>query len=321
MKARVKMNKSASTAPFPYDYKNCRLCPRQCRADRTQLSGQKREGFCHSGTQAKIARAALHHWEEPCISGIHGSGTVFFSGCTLGCCFCQNHVISHQRFGKEVTVRELSAIFLRLQAQNAHNINLVTPTHYLPSVTAALDLARPELAIPVVCNCGGYERPEVIKALAPYVDIWLPDLKYHSPVLSARYSKAKDYFAFASQAITQMIAQTGPPVADENGILRSGVVIRHMVLPGQKEDSLKLLEWIKDTLPQGHYRLSLLSQYTPCHLAKNTCDYPELNRRVTTYEYEKVVDHAIELGLTDGYMQKKTSAKEEYTPPFDLEGV
>ena len=153
------------------------------------------------------------------------------------------------------------------------------------------------------------------------MDIWLPDLKYHSPVLSARYSKAKDYFAFASQAITQMIAQTGPPVADENGILRSGVVIRHMVLPGQKEDSLKLLEWIKDTLPQGHYRLSLLSQYTPCHLAKNTCDYPELNRRVTTYEYEKVVDHAIELGLTDGYMQKKTSAKEEYTPPFDLEGV
>ena len=175
------MNKSASTAPFPYDYKNCRLCPRQCRADRTQLSGQKQEGFCQSRTQAKIARAALHHWEEPCISGIHGSGTVFFSGCTLGCCFCQNHVISHQRFGKEVTVRQLSAIFLRLQAQNAHNINLVSPTPFVPAILEALEEPPP---VPVVWNTGGYERVETLRMLEGKVQIWLPDMKYADRALA-----------------------------------------------------------------------------------------------------------------------------------------
>lgn len=316
----LKIKDQAAVTPFPYDYQDCRLCPRMCHADRMHPDGKK-PGFCQSGATAKLARAALHHWEEPCISGTGGSGAVFFSGCTLGCCFCQNHFISHQKFGREVTIQELSAIFLRLQNQGAHNINLVTATHYLPSVTAALCLARPGLAIPVVYNCGGYERPEIIKALAPYVDIWLPDLKYYDSALSQRYSKAKDYFTQASRAIIQMISQTGPPVMDEKGILKSGVIIRHMVLPGQKEDSLKLLAWVKDSLPAGYYRLSLLSQYTPCYLVKDTCDYPELNRRITTYEYEKVVDYAIELGLTDGYMQEKSSAKEEYTPPFNLDGV
>lgn len=302
--------------PFSYDYTDCRLCPRMCRIDRTQ-----RTGFCRSGAAAKIARAALHRWEEPCISGSRGSGTVFFSGCTLGCCFCQNYPISHQGFGKEVTVRQLSGIFLRLQDQGAHNINLVTATHYLPSVTAALELARPALTIPVVCNCGGYERPEIVKALAPYVNIWLPDLKYYSASLSLRYSGAEDYFFRASQAISQMVSQTGPPVTDADGLLKSGVIIRHMVLPGARDDSFRLLQWVKDTLPEGSFRLSLLSQYTPFYLAKDTLDYPELRRRITTYEYEKVVDFAIELGLTQGWMQEKSSAKEEYTPPFDLEGV
>ena len=324
--------RAIAASPFPYDYKDCRLCPRQCHADRTRLSADYPDrssptgsgpyaGFCQSGANVKIARAALHHWEEPCISGCRGSGTVFFSGCALGCCFCQNHVISHQRFGKEVSVQRLAAIFLDLEDQGAHNINLVTATHYLPSVTAALRLVRPHLTIPVVYNCGGYERPEIVKALKPYVDIWLPDLKYYSSPLAARCSGAKDYFSFASRAIAQMVSQSGPPVMDNNGILQSGVIIRHMVLPSQKEDSFKLLEWIKDTLPQGHYRLSLLSQYTPCHLVKDTGSYPDLNRKITTYEYEKVLDHAIELGLTDGYMQEKTSAQEDYTPPFDLEGV
>jgi len=287
-----------------------------CRTDRTRTAG-----FCQSGPAAKIARAALHHWEEPCISGTRGSGAVFFSGCTLGCCFCQNFPISRQGFGKEVTAGGLSSIFLRLQNQGAHNINLVTGTHYLPAIISALHLARPALAIPVVYNCGGYERPEIIKALKPYVDIWLPDLKYHSSLLSSRYSKAKDYFAVASRAISQMVSQTGPPVMDCHGIMQSGVIIRHMVLPGAKEDSLRLLEWIKASLPQGHYRLSLLSQYTPFYLARDTQDYPELKRRITTYEYEKVVDFAIGLGLIDGWMQEKSSAKEEYTPPFNLEGV
>lgn len=305
-----------TTASFPYVYTDCQLCPRMCRIDRTRSLG-----FCRSGFSAKVARAALHHWEEPCISGSRGSGAVFFSGCTLGCCFCQNFSVSHQGFGKEVTDKELAAIFLRLQEQGAHNINLVTGTHYLPTIVSALCRSRPALTVPVVYNCGGYERPEIIRELESYVDIWLPDLKYYSSSLSSRYSKAKDYFDQASRAIAQMVKQAGPPVIDCHGIMLSGVIIRHMVLPGAKEDSIRLLQWLKASLPQGHYRLSLLSQYTPFYLARDTQDYPELKRRITTYEYEKVVDFAIELGLTDGWMQEKSSAKEEYTPSFDLEGV
>ncbi len=302
--------------PFPYTYEDCRLCPRMCRADRTQ-----RTGFCQSGSGARVARAALHQWEEPCISGKNGSGTIFFSGCTLGCCFCQNHVISRQGVGKEVTPEELCRILLRLQDQGAHNINLVTATHYLPSVTAALRLAGSRLTIPVVYNCGGYENPDVIRALDPYVDIWLPDLKYYSSSLSARYSGAKDYFTMASQAILQMVSQAGPPVLDENGLMRSGVIIRHMVLPGARKDSVRLLHWMDENLPKHQYYISLLSQYTPFFLVRDTDRYPEINRRITTYEYRKVVDAALELGLSEGYMQEKSSAREEYTPPFDLEGV
>lgn len=301
---------------FPFSYQRCQLCPRRCHVDRRHA-----QGFCKSGISPKIARAALHHWEEPSISGTKGSGTVFFSGCTLGCCFCQNHPISQGGFGKEVTCQELGDIFLRLQSQGAHNINLVTATHYLPSVTAALDLVRPDLTIPVVYNCGGYEDPQVIEALKPYVDIWLPDLKYLSVSLSSRYSKAADYFTWASQAVSQMVRQAGAPLFDENGIMKSGVIIRHMVLPGARQDSINLLRWMSQALPQKQYLVSLLSQYTPAHLARPAGPYPEIGRRVTTYEYEKVVETAIELGLTDGYMQKKSSAKEEYTPPFDLEGV
>lgn len=297
-------------------YDCCRLCPRQCLADRS-----RRAGFCRSGTKAKVARAALHHWEEPSISGRRGSGAVFFSGCSLNCCFCQNHQISHEGFGKEVTVRELRDIFLRLQDQGAHNINLVTATHYLPSVVEALDMAGASLSIPVVYNCGGYERPQVVQALKPYVDIWLPDLKYWSPELSSHYSGAGDYFSWASRAVAQMVLQTGPPVFDEDGIMKSGVIIRHMILPGARRDSLKLLLWMHDSLPQGGYLVSLLSQYTPFHLARDTEDYPELNRRITSYEYEKIVDAAVELGLSEGYMQKRSSAREEYTPPFNLEGI
>lgn len=302
------------------DYTSCHLCPRSCGIDR-RIS----VGFCGCGDTIKATRAALHHWEEPCISGTRGSGTVFFSGCTLKCCFCQNYPISQQGLGKELTVKQLGDIFLKLQDQGAHNINLVTATQYLPSVLAALDLVKHKLTIPVVYNCGGYERVEIVQELADYVDIWLPDLKYQDTALSSRYSQAKNYFDRASEAITQMIRQTGAPVLDSDGIMQSGVIIRHMVLPGAREDSIRLLHWIHDKLPKGQYYISLLSQYTPFFRAAKTnpggSEFPEISRRITTFEYEKVLNEAIALGLEQGFMQEKSSAKEEYTPPFDLEGL
>lgn len=300
------------------NYNACDLCPRMCGINRYQSTG-----YCGCKTAPKAAKAALHHWEEPCISGTRGSGAVFFSGCVLRCCFCQNHKISSGRFGKELTPEQLGAIFLKLQGLGAHNINLVTATQYLPSVIQALDLVKSRLHIPIVYNCGGYERLDTIRKLQGYVDVWLPDLKYYDSSLSARYSQAPDYFEVASLAILEMIRQAGPPefisLPDSSyKIMTKGTLIRHLILPGQKEDSIRLLGWIKETLPKESCLISLMSQYTP--LIKST-EYPELNRRITSYEYNKVIDKAIELGLTNGYMQKKSSAKEEYTPPFDLEGI
>lgn len=294
-------------------YQECTLCPRMCRINRTV-----RHGFCGCTDKIMAARAALHFWEEPCISGTGGSGTVFFSGCTLKCCFCQNYQISQEQFGKILTVEELSRIFLNLQSQGAENISLVTADQYLPSVLKALDLIKDLLSLPVVYNCSGYERIEMLDLLSGYVDIYLPDLKYYDSEIAKRYSHARDYFSFASKAISEMIRQTGPLQFNEKGVLQKGVIIRHMVLPGHREDSIRLLHWMHDTLEHGSFLLSLMSQYTPFYHA---CDYPEINRRITTYEYEKVLDEAIRLDLTDGYMQEKSSAREEYTPPFDLEGV
>ena len=295
-------------------YQDCTLCPRRCHQDR-----RTDVGFCGCSHVLKAARASLHLWEEPCISGTGGSGAVFFTGCTLRCCFCQNHPISQQGIGKELTDRQLSSIFLKLQAQGAHNIDLVTPTQFLPHIVRAIEQARPELKIPVAYNTSGYERTETIDALEGYVDIYLPDLKYKSPRLSADYSQAADYFQVASKAILHMILQTGAPVLDPGtGLLKRGVLIRHMVLPGAKEDSMQLLRWMADTLPKDMYLISLLSQYTPFYHAK---EHPGLNRRITTYEYQKVVEEAIRLGLTQGFMQDKSSASKSYTPPFDLEGL
>lgn len=299
-------------------YTDCHLCPRNCHADRTRS-----KGYCGSAAKMRAARAALHQWEEPCISGSRGSGTVFFCGCTLRCCFCQNHTISQQNAGKEVNSRQLADIFLRLQQEGAHNINLVTATQYLPQVLPALDLVRHRLHIPVVYNCGGYERVEVVRALQDYIDIWLPDLKYYDSGLSERYSQASDYFSVASQAVSQMIAQTGAPVFHtESGssipIMDRGVIIRHLVLPGQKEDSVRLLDWMAGSLPKNQYLISLMSQYTPFYKSHQ---YPELNRRVTSYEYQKVVNAALALGLEQGFVQQKSSAREEYTPSFDLTGL
>ena len=295
------------------DMTDCRLCPRNCRVNR-----KERTGFCGEKDGIRCARAALHHWEEPCISGTRGSGAVFFSGCSLKCCYCQNYQISQEGLGKEISPEKLARIFLDLQEQGAHNINLVTGTHFLPGILTALDLARPKLSIPVVYNCGGYEKPEVIRLLDGYVDIYLPDLKYFDPELSARYSGARDYFAQASQAVSAMISQTGSPVFDEDGIMQKGVIIRHMVLPGSRKDSISILHWIRENLPEEGFLLSLLSQYTPFYKSR---EYPQINRRLTTYEYDKVLEEAISLGLTKGFMQEKSSAKEEYTPPFDLEGL
>lgn len=295
------------------DFTNCHLCPRNCGINRTISVG-----FCGCGSTLKAARAALHHWEEPCISGTRGSGAVFFSGCTLKCCFCQNHLISQGTLGKELSPKRLGEIFLSLQEQGAHNIDLITATQFLPQILPALDFVKHKLHIPVIYNCGGYEKTETLALLKDYIDIYLPDLKYFDSALSWRYSKAKNYFEVASEAIPYMIEQTGELRYDAQGILQKGVIIRHMVLPGCKEDSIQLLHWIKENLPKGNYLLSLLSQYTPFY---KSSDYPEINRRITTYEYNKVLDTAISLGLTQGFMQEKSSAKEEYTPPFDLEGI
>ena len=295
------------------EYKECSLCPRSCKTDR-----RIKIGYCGCSDQVKLARAALHLWEEPCISGKKGSGAVFFSGCTIRCCFCQNYKISSEGFGKEITIRRLADIFMELQQQGAHNINLVTATQYLPSVKKALDLVKDSLNIPVVFNCGGYEKVETIKQLKNYVDIYLPDLKYYDPKLSAKYLKAPDYFDQASKAVIEMTKQAGKIQMDEDGLMKKGVIIRHMVMPGTYRDSIQLLHWIKENLKEGTFLLSLLSQYTPYY---KSCDYPEINRRITTYEYDKVLDEAISLGLTEGFMQEKSSAKEEYTPSFNLQGV
>ena len=306
----------SDTAPNfdPCDlYRACTLCPRMCHANR-----YVRTGICGCGPEIRAARAALHFWEEPCISGQDGSGAVFFSGCTLKCCYCQNYPISRGEVGKAISQERLEEIFLELQDQGARNIDLITATQFLPSILPVLEKVRPKLHIPIVYNCGGYERVETLRMLEGYVDVYLPDLKYFSSQLSGALSGAPDYFLHASAALSEMIRQTGTPVFDKNKMLVRGTLIRHMVLPGQKEDSIRLLGWMAENLPKGGFLLSLLSQYTPFFKA---AEHPQINRRLTSYEYGKVLGAALELGLDTGYMQERSSAREEYTPPFDLEGL
>lgn len=288
---------------------NCTLCPRGCGADRTV-----HPGFCGGGAQVRAARAALHLWEEPCISGTRGSGAVFFSGCTLRCVFCQNESISHGNFGKELTPAELAEVFRRLEGEGAHNLNLVTPTHYTPQILRALELAKP--GIPVVMNCGGYETVETLRLWAGYIDVYLPDLKYMDSALSARYSAAPDYFERASAAILEMHRQQ-PELVSEDGLLRRGLIVRHLVLPGASGDSLRLLDWLDGHLPKDGFLLSLMRQFTP---TPRCADYPELDRRLTTFEYRRVADRAAELGFS-GFTQGRDSAQSRYTPDFDLTGL
>ncbi len=291
----------------------CNLCPRQCAVDRTNQTG-----YCLCPSHLKVARAALHFWEEPCISGKQGSGTIFFSGCNLRCCFCQNYQISSEGAGVAITVERLADICLELQEAGAHNINLVTATPYLPWILSALDIAKPRLHIPIVYNCGGYERAEVIKALQPYIDIYLPDLKYFSNQLAWRYSRCDDYFETSAAAIQAMVAQCGQPQFDQNGIMLKGVMIRHLVLPGARHDSIKIMQWLNDYLPRDKFMLSLMSQYTPVH---NCRQFNEINRKITSLEYDSVVNAAMRLGLTNGYIQDRGSANQGYIPPFNLAGI
>lgn len=292
--------------------KKCTLCPRECGADR-EIS----QGFCGGGLFPRAAKAYLHMWEEPCISGTNGSGTIFFSGCSLKCCFCQNYKISAENFGREISIDRLSEIFLELQAKGAHNINLVSPTHYVSQIIEALDMCRNRLHIPVAYNCGGYEKTGTLELLRGYVDIFMPDMKYYSSELSEKYSSAADYFEYASKAIAKMIEIVGKPVFDENGIMQRGVIIRHMVLPTHRRDSEEILRKLDELYERNSFLLSLMSQYTPFY---KSCEHKEINRRISTYEYEKVASLARELGF-NGFMQERSSAKEEYTPDFDLIGI
>lgn len=296
------------------ELKECKLCPRQCGIDRTHKTG-----FCKAGTAPRLARAALHFWEEPCISGSRGSGTVFFSGCNLKCVYCQNYEISQGKIGKEIEISRLAEIFLELQNQGAHNINLVSPTPYIPQIITAIDSIRNEIKIPFVYNTGGYETVEALEMLDGYIDIFLTDIKYKSQVLSKKYSGAEDYFDKALAAAEKMIKICGKPAFDNDGIMNSGVIIRHLVLPGCRHDSIDILNELAKKLPLDSFILSLMSQYTPDTALLR--DFPEICRKVTTFEYSSVVDTAIKLGLDTGYMQSRSSADKHYTPPFDLSGI
>lgn len=296
----------------------CRLCPRGCGVDRAA-----RPGYCKAGPDIKIARAALHHWEEPCISGRNGSGTVFFSHCTLGCVFCQNREISHSGKGRVVSAARLAEIFLALQAQGAHNLNLVTPTHYAVGILDALTLARQNgLSLPVVYNCGGYERPETIQMLSPYIDVWLPDFKYAQQRLGLKYSAVSDYPETALTAIAAMLRHTGPPVLNDDGLLRRGVLVRHLLLPGQLADSMRAVTLLYDRFGDD-ILLSLMSQYTPPEHSDSdfAARYPELTRRVNPRHYEALLDYAAGLGITRCYVQDSAAADSAFIPAFDLTGV
>lgn len=283
----------------------CNLCPRRCNAERTEHSG---DGYCRMGTLAVVARAARHMWEEPCLSGTRGSGTVFFSGCTLGCVFCQNEPISHHALGRGMNARELCGLFERVEGLGVHNLNLVTPTHFAPVIFEALHMRR--MHIPVVWNSSGYESVEMIEAARGLVDIFLPDFKYASEKTAAQLAAAPDYFDVTLRAIRTMCDVTGAPQYDAEGILQKGTLVRHLILPLRTAESIRILDTIAAELPAGT-PVSLMRQYTPM----NGVDIAGLDRRLTSREYARVRDHMFDLGL-DGFLQQKGSADSAYTPAF-----
>ena len=289
----------------------CGICPRGCDAPRDETSGR---GVCATPALPVVARAALHFWEEPPISGTNGSGTVFFSGCPLGCVFCQNSSISRENFGKIVTVERLRAIFEELIAQGAHNLNLVTPTHFAPAIRAALETPP---GVPVVWNTGGYEKVETLRTLEGRVQIYLPDFKYMDPARAARYANAPDYPETAKAAILEMVRQTGPCVFDENGLLKRGVILRHLLLPGGVNEAKAVMDWVSGTFPAGTVLFSLMSQYVPLGRA---AQFPEINRKVRGSERRSAEEYMENLGLA-GYAQDPESASGAFVPNFDLTGV
>ncbi|UWG95852.1 radical SAM protein [Dehalobacter sp. DCM] len=288
---------------------SCSACPRHCAVDRS--AGKK--GVCRAGMNPKVALASVHHWEEPCISGTKGSGTLFFSHCNMRCVFCQNFDISQEDFGEEIPVDELARMMLGQQEHAVHNINLVSPTQYLYQIRDALILARQGgLHIPVVYNSNGYENAADLKALNGLVDIYLPDIKYADNQLGRKYSGVSDYFEKASAAILEMVSQVGSPVFDDDGMMQKGVLIRHLILPGQLENTKQILHWISDNLPKDIY-VSLMGQYTPMY---NAPEYPELARRLRQREYDTIIDYFFYIGLENGFVQELSSAKDVYTPKF-----
>ena len=305
--------------------KECRLCPRNCGADR--MAGQK--GFCGTDTEIMVARAALHMWEEPCISGKEGSGAVFFSGCSLGCNFCQNRRISRGQRGKKITLEHLVELFFQLQEQGANNINLVTAGHFLPQVAVALEMAKEQgLHIPVVYNSSGYEKAKTLKMLDGLVDIYLPDFKYMDAVLAKKYSHAQDYPEIAKEALSEMVRQVGEAEFDSRGMMKKGVIVRQLLLPGHVKDAKNVLKYLYETYGDRIY-ISMMNQYTPISsvlektlpkLAQSAC-LTGLQRRLTEDEYEALIDFAIENGIENGFIQDQETAQESFIPAFDGEGI
>ena len=292
----------------------CELCPRKCGANRK--SGKI--GFCGGEKEAKVARAALHFWEEPCISGESGSGTVFFSGCTMRCIFCQNREISRGEAGKSVSVPRLAEIFLELQQKGANNINLVTPMHYAPQITSALDIAKKNgLDLPIVWNTGGWELSEKVAAVKDYADIWLTDFKYFDNSLAEKFSSAKNYREIALSSLTQMVEQTGEPVFDDDGMMKKGIIVRHLMLPGHLDDTKNVLRLLYENFGDKIW-ISIMNQYTPLCSDER---YPELSRTVSDDEYNEAIDYACSLGIENAFVQEGGTVGESFIPPFDLEGV
>lgn len=294
---------------------HCTLCPRNCGVNR--LQGQT--GYCGQTASLFAARASLHMWEEPCISGAEGSGTVFFSGCPLRCVYCQNHNIALGQTGKEISPSRLSEIFMELQEKGANNINLVTPTHFIPQIINALHTAKNNgLNLPIVYNTSGYEKADTLQLLDGLIDIYLPDLKYYAPDLGKRYSNAPDYFSVASEALKEMHRQVGEPVFDDRtGLLKRGMIVRHLVLPGQIADSKKVIRYLYETYGNQIY-ISIMNQYTP---VTHHPDFPELNRTITEQEYDDVIDYALSIGVENGFIQEGETFSESFIPSFDCEGI
>lgn len=292
------------------ELEKCNICPLKCGINRNKYSGR-----CGASKNIKIALASLHYFEEPCISGENGSGTVFFSNCNLKCVYCQNYKISHKGFGKKISISHLADIFLSQQKKGANNINLVTPTMYVPHIISAIKIAKQKgLNIPIIYNSSGYEDVDTIKLLNGYIDVYLPDFKYYFSDIAKKYSNVENYFEIASSAILEMYKQVGDPVFDDNGLIKRGMIIRHMILPNNVENSKMVLKWINGNLSNKVY-ISVMAQYFPTYKA---CEYPEINRKITDEELNSVWDFASYLGFENGFIQELGEHEEEYVPDFDL---